>query len=498
MRLQQPAGQTARISLTTKLFYGSGQAVDAIVQAVINTFLLFYLTAVCGLSGAAAGSIFLVSLVADGLLDPFIGRLSDNWRSSWGRRLPFMIVALPPMMIAAALIFNLPVGTSDAVLYIYALLLNIMLRVGLSVFALPHSALTAELSDDYSERSVLSTFRALFIVLGTAAALLPAFAFLFAGEGALQAKPPYQWLGLLTACLIGGFGFTCVLGIFRTARVLPVPDKGAHSPGFFADLLQLFHNPSFVPMFVGAVLVLVGQGATTALNLHAYRYFWELPPAYMQLPLLILPVGMLVGTLAAGLLLTRIEKRDGVLGAVAVLGLYQILITLLAITGIVAPGSTLAIFLVAINGLLFGGCGAMCFVCFYSMIADAVDEHDHLFGVRREALYAAALMIGAKAATGIGAFLSGLGLQLIGFSAPANGSGAAVPAETATAVGLLWGIGGALLILAAIPLLRRYRIDRARHAAVLASIAERNRNAQSNMFSAATLAELASSVQSKA
>jgi len=465
------AQTAAKIGVATKLYYGSGQAVDAIVQAIVNTFLLFYLTAVCGMSGGAAGSIFLISLLVDGLLDPFIGRLSDNWQSRWGRRLPFMIVALPPMMIASALIFALPSDFSGALLYAYVLALNIVLRVGLSVFALPHSALTAELSDDYGERSVISTFRALFIVLGTAAALLPAFAFLFAGEGALQSRAPYPWLGLMTACLIGGCGSVCVIGIFRKVRALPTPIPEATATGFLSDMAQLFRNPSFVPMFGGAVLVLVGQGAATALNLHAYRYFWELPAAYIQLPLLVLPLGMLLGTVTAGLLLPRIEKRDGVVGAVIVLGLYQIAATLLAVSGAVAAGSAAAIGLVAFGSLLFGGCGAVCFVCFYSMIADAVDEHDHLFGVRREALYAAALMVGAKAATGLGAFVSGLGLQLIGFIAPPEG--AAIPHDVAMAVGMLWGFGGASIMLAAIPFLRRYRIDRAHHAAILASLSMR-------------------------
>ena len=470
---EQRSETAAKLGVTTKLYYGSGQAVDAVVQAVVNTFLLFYLTAVCGMSGGAAGSIFLISLVIDGLLDPLIGRLSDNWRSRWGRRLPFMITALPPMMIASALIFALPSNFSGAVLYAYVLALNIVLRVGLSIFALPHSALTAELSDDYGERSVISTFRALFIVLGTAAALLPAFAFLFAGEGALQSRAPYPWLGLMAAALIGGFGSVCVAGIFRRARSLPMPAVEAAAAGFLSDMAQLFRNPSFVPMFGGAVLVLVGQGATTALNLHAYRYFWELPTAYMQLPLLILPLGMLLGTLAAGVLLRRIEKRDGVVGAITLLGGYQLLITLLAVTGVVPASSMAAVVLVAISGLLFGGCGALCFVCFYSMIADAVDEHDLLFGVRREALYAAALMVGAKAATGLGAFLSGLGLQLVGFVAPAEANGIVEP-DIATSVGLLWGLGGALVVLAAIPFLLKYKIDRSHHAAVLESLAARN------------------------
>ena len=94
------------LSLPLKLSYGSGQAVDAVVQATVGSFLLFYLTAVCGMSGTAAGSIFLISLVIDGLLDPYIGRLSDRWRSRWGRRLPFMVVALPPLTVSQPLMIS--------------------------------------------------------------------------------------------------------------------------------------------------------------------------------------------------------------------------------------------------------------------------------------------------------------------------------------------------------------------------------------------------------
>lgn len=463
------------VSLKVKILYGSGQAVDAVIQVVLNTFLLFYLTSVCGLNGAAAGSIFLISLVIDGLLDPFIGRLSDNWRSRWGRRLPFMAVAIPPMAIAVVLLFSLPANISTVALYLSVLLLNITLRVGLSVFALPHSALTAELTSDYSERSAISTFRALFIVIGTSAALLPAFTVVFSAPDALQSHSAYVSLGLLAAVLIAGFGLACILGIGRRIMLLPVPeDSDRHEPGFLADIFQLFRNPSFVPLFCGAVLVLIGQGVTNALNLHAYRYFWKLPSALMQLPLAALPVGMLLGTVTAGLLLKRIEKRDGVIGAVALLVIYQLVATLLVATGIVHPASLVSIGLVAISGLLFGACGAMCFVCFYSMIADAVDEHDHLFGVRREALYAAALMIGAKAATGLGAFFAGVGLQVVGFKMPPEGSMATVPDSMAAAVGLLWGPGGALFLLAAFPFFFRYRVDRVRHAEVLAGLALRH------------------------
>lgn len=466
-----------RLPKRLKVFYGSGQAINAIVDAAVNTFLLFYLTAVCGMDGSAAGGIFLVSLAIDGLLDPIIGRLSDRWRSRWGRRLPFMVVSIPPMMFAFLLLFSLPRGLGGVAMFCYVLALNLILRVGLSVFALPHSALNAELTHDYRERSVLSTYRAFFLVVGFALVLLPAFGLIFTGANGLQARDRYPALGATLAMLLAVFGAMSVLGVAREVLRLPTPTVSVHAArsNVVSEIGQLFGNPSFVTLFVGAVLVLVGQGVATALNLHVFRYYWVLPAALIQVPLLVLPLGMLVGTAAAGLLLKRYEKRDCLTVAVIVTATYPALIAMLSLVGILAPGSVAATVALVLNGIIFGACGAVCFVCFYSMIADAVDEHDLKFGVRREALFAAALMIGSKAATGLGAFLAGLGLQWVGFHAPADGVGAvAVSAATARGMGLLWGPGAAVVILSAVPFIRRYGVDRQHHIRVVTALDARN------------------------
>lgn len=476
MTVAKKAGPIGRVPLGLKMFYGSGQAVNAITDTAINTFLLFYLTAVSGMSGSAAGAIFLISLVVDGLLDPFIGRLSDRWRSRWGRRLPFMVVALPTLMLSAYLLFALPRSLSGAGLFAYVLSLNLVFRISLSLFALPHSALNAELTEDYNERSVLSIFRALFIVAGAAAVLIPAFNVIFKGANALQIASRYPAFGITLVVLLAVFGIACIAGIAKDVARLPGPsaEETDGDVSFSAEILDLFRNPSFVYLFGGAVLVLVGQGVLSALGLHAYRYFWKIPSTLIQLPLLVLPLGMLVGTGLAGVLLKRIEKRDGVIGAVIITGLYPAIITVLALAGLITPGSQLTTGLVIFNGALVGAGGAMCFVCFYSMIADAVDEHDFRFGVRREALYAAALMIGSKAATGLGAFIAGLGLQVIGFSPPADaGAALTVSAGTITGIGVLWGPCSALLVLGALPIFYRYGIDRAYHGKVVANLAAR-------------------------
>jgi GPH family glycoside/pentoside/hexuronide:cation symporter len=466
--------QTSKVGLAAKLFYGSGQAVDAVVQAALGTFLLFYLTAVVGLSGAEAGVVLFLSLAIDGLLDPAIGRLSDNWRSRWGRRLPFMMAALLPMAGAMWALFSIPPALNGGALLAYVLLLNVAVRVGLSVFALPHSALNAELTDDYRERSVLSGFRAIFIVAGTLACVAPAFAIMFAAEGSLETRGAYPEFGMWVGLLIVGFGFTCVFGAARP--VLRLTGASSLAPAqkvsFLTDIGMLFRNPSFTPLFAGAVLVLVAQGMSLALNLHLYRYFWHLKAEYMQLPVLMLPVGMLAGTILSGPLLRFVEKRDGVLLAICALALYVAVLPLIVLFGIVEPGGPLTLWLLAGHGFMFGTGGAICFVCFYSMIADAVDEHDHLFGIRREALYAAALMIGAKAATGLGGLVAGLALQAVGFNADLAAAGELTNAAT-VALGLLWGPGTALLIVASVPIFLRYRITRARHAELVEGLKRR-------------------------
>lgn len=476
---ESPAARRPTLTASLKLLYGSGQAVDAVVQAAINTFLLFYLTAVRGMSGSSAGLIFFLSLAVDALLDPFIGRLSDRWQSHWGRRLPFMTVALPVIATSLVAIFSIPTHLSGHPLFAYVLIFNITLRVSLSAFALPHTALNAELTEDYGERSTISSFRALFIVIGTVACTAPAFGLIFAADG-LQMRGAYPALGGLSAALVLGFGATCLLGSARSVLALREPiSVGADDGGqFFRDLRQLFGNPSFSPLFFGAVLVLVGQGMAASLNLHAYRFFWRLPTAQLQLPVIVIPLGMVIGIPLAALLLKRLEKRDGVIAAVLTIAIYQACLPLLAESGFLERGSLLTLSALVLNGLIFGAGGIVCFICFYSMIADAVDEHDLLFGVRREALYAAALMLGAKAATGLGALMAGVGLQAIGLSSVgATSASTILSTSMINNLGVLWGPAVGALLLISLPVLRRYQIDRKHHEAVLAKLAGRDNEA---------------------
>src|SRR3546814_7108635 len=71
-----------------KLAYAGGQLVEGIANNSLSVFLLFYVTAVCGLPGALAGAALAAWMVVDAVMNPIIGSLTDGWRSRFGRRLP--------------------------------------------------------------------------------------------------------------------------------------------------------------------------------------------------------------------------------------------------------------------------------------------------------------------------------------------------------------------------------------------------------------------------
>ena len=104
--------RTGQVGVGLKTIYGSGNVVDGMSAYVFGTFLFFYFTAVCGLSGSQTGVALFLALVIDAVADPLIGSISDNSGSRFGRRHPFMIASALPIAIMFGLLFSIPASLS--------------------------------------------------------------------------------------------------------------------------------------------------------------------------------------------------------------------------------------------------------------------------------------------------------------------------------------------------------------------------------------------------
>jgi GPH family glycoside/pentoside/hexuronide:cation symporter len=461
--------------------YGVGAIVDSAATVFLSTFLYFYLTAVCGLSGTEAGLALGIALAVDAVVDPLVGSLSDNLRSRFGRRHPFMLLASIPIVLCLGLLFSVPAGLHGAALFGYVVMLSLGLRFGLSAFNVPYIALGGELSDNYNERSTIVAFRVGVGAIGTVAMLILGYGVFLSTKAGGQLHragyPPFAWSGaafMAAAALISTFG---------TARAR----ARLHAPGapltgnaglrLFTEMGEVFANRSFMFLFGACLVFFVGFGAAGALTLHANTFFWRLPPAIILVIALSGIPGLLLGILATALLTKLVEKRSIAIGGLLLIALCQLSPVTLRLTGVL-PASGAAPVAALIVAIFLASAGvAMALVGFQSMMADAADEHDLLFGARREGLYFAGISFAAKASSGLGVIIAGVAADAIGFpnDLAAKGVHAAVPWPVARDLALIYGPGASLITLMGVLILFGYRLDRATHASIIDDLATRGR-----------------------
>lgn len=147
------------------LGYGTATFADSAPYNFVTVYLILFLTTVVGMSPEVSGTISSAIILADGIVGALIGYISDNVRWKYGRRRPFLLIAVAPLAIGLMLLFTtVDAGvTVQSVFYIAA---GIMFWLGFSMYYTPYTALGAELTDDYDERSILRTIARLFGILG--------------------------------------------------------------------------------------------------------------------------------------------------------------------------------------------------------------------------------------------------------------------------------------------------------------------------------------------
>jgi GPH family glycoside/pentoside/hexuronide:cation symporter len=472
--------RSKRMRLGSLAAYGSGALVQDTTAYGLGNLLLFYLTIVCGLSGSAAGLALGVSLVADSFIDPLVGSLSDNSRSRHGRRHPWMIASALPTVFAFVVLFSIPPGLTGLGLFAYALAALLSVRVGLSCFTVPYIALGAELSDDYAERSTIVASRVLFTVVAGAVAAFLAFGVFMRGPGGQMHRDAYPPFALTCGVLaLLGAGFS-TLGTLRARERMhsAPPATGAVLGRFVAEVGEVFRNASFRILFFACLILFVALGASAALTLHANTYFWKLTARPILGIALAYSLGILIGVFIAGFAGRILEKRTIALLGISLIGLCQLAPVTLKLAGLIPSGGDIAVLMLA---SWLGGVGASAaLIGFQSMMADAADEHEHLFGARREGLYFAGITFSAKASSGVGVLIAGLVLDLIGFPHGLAIAGAAphlIPPEAVRNLGLLYGPGAAVITAISVMELLLYRRGRADHVKVQDALARRREQA---------------------
>jgi glycoside/pentoside/hexuronide:cation symporter, GPH family len=149
---QTPPGD--RIPMPMRLLYGLGAFVNNLLAAAIGGMVIV-LNLGLGMNPALVGLVSAIPRLTDAFTDPLVGYISDNTRSRWGRRRPYIFIGAIAAGIIFALLWQLPADKSEAFYFWYFLCGSLLFYLAYTIFATPWVALGYELTPDYHERTRL-------------------------------------------------------------------------------------------------------------------------------------------------------------------------------------------------------------------------------------------------------------------------------------------------------------------------------------------------------
>jgi GPH family glycoside/pentoside/hexuronide:cation symporter len=464
-----------RVPFGSKIAFGVGQVAEGLKNTSFGLFILFYYNQVLGLPGSLCGLALGIALIFDAITDPLAGSISDNWRSRWGRRHPFMVASAIPLGLAFVGLFS-PPELSEWGLFAWLLGFAVLTRAAMTLYHVPHLALGAELSSDFEERTSIVAYRMGFGYLGALITVALGFGVFFSdaagGRLAAAGYPPYA---MLVAVLMV---VTIWWSAWGTRREIPFLPEPTAAPARHVlrrlgrEVRSAFTNRSFRWLFTGVLLVMVMVGVETALNLYVAEFFWELSGIQISLVYLSYLVGLVAGTPFTRRLHHAFGKRAGLMFGTGGWVVCQLIPVVSRLAGEFPPnGSEALVPLLCGFRLLQGLIVQQALVSFGSMMADVADEHELESGRRQEGIFFGAVAFSGKGATGFGNLIAGVALDLIQWPTGSEVQTAAdIGPETIFRLGIVYGPSMAIFAVVSVWCYSHYHLTRERHQQILVAL----------------------------
>src|SRR3569833_1304316 len=305
--------------------FGVGSIAYGIKDGGFGTFLLLYYNQVIGLPAAKVGLAIMAALLIEAFVDPLVGWLSDHTHARWGRRHPWMYASALPVAIGWLLLWNPPHWAPDSLLF-YLFGSALLVRIALSMFEIPSSALGPELSSDYDERTRLFSYRYLFGWGGGLLMLFLAYV-VFLRPDATHANgfanaAGYSAMATFAAIVMALSIVASSIGLHHEiARLPPAPAMGGTLGGHLRLFGRTIANKGFLVLMAAGLCAYTAQGSSFALSNYNYQFVWRLAGGDYVL----LPLALMIGAAIAFFIAPALTRGGNKARAAALLSVANVL-----------------------------------------------------------------------------------------------------------------------------------------------------------------------------
>ncbi|MFA5688193.1 MAG: MFS transporter [Kiritimatiellales bacterium] len=407
-----------RVPFFRKTGYGCGMLGYALLIQAYMQFTYPVFNDTLGLSPVAISWIFLISRLWDAITDPIMGHISDNTRSKWGRRRPWLALSAPLCALGFLAVWWFPAGQSSTFYFWWLLVSSLFFYLTFTILSVPYSALGMELSPDYHERTSVISIRSVLEQVGVIA--VSSLYVLTSMSCFADRADGMRWNSLWIAALI--FIMILITAIFSrehpSVHVALDHQDARKDRGKIPVLTSIKETLSCWPFLnLGLITVVSYLGVVTVGSLGYYVTIYHLfdgdkstvSGQLMTLVGYIMPFA----TMLAIPVMDRLSKKTGKKTALIVAFSFCVVGAFLRWWFYTPANPYLSI----IPTVLFGiGCAAG-YMFINAMIPEAVDADELKTGERREGMFSAMYGWVYKFGGALAMWLSGYVLQWTGFDA---------------------------------------------------------------------------------
>lgn len=407
--LPSPTVANPRVPVGQKIAYGFGAIVTIVaVNSVVQLTSLVYVVGL-GISAIWIGYAQALPRLWDAIVDPFLGSLSDNSRSRFGRRIPFLVVGGVLIGIAFTLLWTVPRDWSKPAMFGYFVATSLFFYTVVPIYSIPHGALGLEMTEDHHEKTSIFAYASFIGNVG--AFFLPWVYFLanrpiFKGDTVAGIK----WVCLGMSVFLTASALVCAF-VCKEGKLQQAREQKRIS--ILQGFRMTYSNPAFIRLVAAFSLLIVGfQLVMGFSNLTTIFYLFDgnkdTASALMaQNGTLWAAVGI-AGVFPMVWLSKRFGKKATVITAFAIITGGNLL-------KVVCYNRSLPM-LTFIPTISLSLGMVICFSLINSMISDICDEEEAVTGARQEGVYFAVYNWWWKVGVSAASVASGYLLRWAGFA----------------------------------------------------------------------------------